>query len=176
MVTWLIAPLSLMCWSICDFWPLNQTVFRAHVSIFPLCLLTSNPKNLSLVGKNRDRTEKAMDLRSVSGMSMRTNLSGWAYERTTLETYWNASRGGPQKRSKGWNTSPVRTGCESWCCSAWRREGSRETSLQPFFIHLIAQLSNRSLSNLEIRMWCRTISKALIFEVPYNPNYFIILW
>lgn len=67
-------------------------VFRAHVSIFPLCPLTSNPKNLSLVGKNRNRMGKAMDLKSVSGISVRTNLSWWAYERTvlesTMENFW----------------------------------------------------------------------------------------
>ena len=40
-------------------------------------------------------------------------------------TSWNASRGGPQKWFKQWNTSPVRTGWKS--CSAWRRESSRET-------------------------------------------------
>ena len=98
---------------------------------------------------------------------------------TEIRTHWEKlcrEGGGPRRWSEGWSTSPMKTGWRTWGCSAWRREGSRETSLQPFFIHLIAQLSNRSLSNLEIRMWCRTISKALIFEVPYNPNYFIILW
>jgi len=29
--------------------------------------------------------------------------------------------------SKGWSTSPTRKGWESWGCSAWRREGCRET-------------------------------------------------
>jgi len=47
-------------------------------------------------------------------------------------TCWSASRQGPQKGSKGWNTSPTRTGWESWDCSAWRREGSRETQVWPF--------------------------------------------
>jgi len=32
---------------------------------------------------------------------------------------------------EGWNTSAVRKGWESWSCSAWRREGSRETLSQP---------------------------------------------
>ena len=35
---------------------------------------------------------------------------------------------GPEE---GWNTSPVKKGRESWGCSAWRREGSWETLLQP---------------------------------------------
>jgi len=34
------------------------------------------------------------------------------------------SRGGPQKRSEGWSTSPVKKGWESWGCSAWRREAA----------------------------------------------------
>lgn len=38
----------------------------------------------------------------------------------------------PQKCSGGWNHSPVKTGKESWDCSAWIREGSRETLLQSF--------------------------------------------
>jgi len=37
----------------------------------------------------------------------------------------------PQKCSEGWSTSPVRTGRESWGCSAWRREGCGETLEQP---------------------------------------------
>ena len=40
---------------------------------------------------------------------------------------WSGSRGGPQKWSKAWNTSPV-----SWGCLAWRTPGCRETLLQPF--------------------------------------------
>ena len=54
--------------------PDTNWVFRAHVSIFLLCPLTSNPKNLSLVGKNRNRTGKAMDLKSVSGISVDKSL------------------------------------------------------------------------------------------------------
>jgi len=42
-------------------------------------------------------------------------------------TCWSGSRGGPQKFSEGWSTSPMRTGRESWGCSAWRTEGSRES-------------------------------------------------
>ena len=41
-------------------------------------------------------------------------------------TCWSRSRGEPQKWSEGWNTSPIRKGRESWGCSAWSREGSRE--------------------------------------------------
>ena len=46
-------------------------------------------------------------------------------------TCWSGSRGGPQKWSEGWNTSPIRQGWESWGCSAWRREGCRDLFLQP---------------------------------------------
>ena len=42
------------------------------------------------------------------------------------------SRGGLQKWSEWWNTSPTRTGCKGQGCSAWRREGSREALLWPF--------------------------------------------
>ena len=41
------------------------------------------------------------------------------------------SRGGPQKWSGVWSTSPVRKGWESWGCSAWRSEGCGETLEQP---------------------------------------------
>ena len=36
-------------------------------------------------------------------------------------TCWSGSRGGPQKWSEGWSTSPMRKGWESWGCSAWKR-------------------------------------------------------
>jgi len=49
-------------------------------------------------------------------------------------TCWSMSRGGPQKWSKGWNSSPMGTGWESWGCSAWRREGSEVTWEWPFSI------------------------------------------
>jgi len=39
---------------------------------------------------------------------------------------------GPQRWSKGWSTSPMRKGWESWGCLPWRREGCGETSEQPF--------------------------------------------
>ena len=45
---------------------------------------------------------------------------------------WSRSKGGLQKWSEGWSSSPMRTGWESWACSAWRREGCGETWLQPF--------------------------------------------
>ena len=41
----------------------------------------------------------------------------------------------PQKWSEGWSTPPMRKGWESWGCSAWRREGSTETLLQPSSTH-----------------------------------------
>ena len=52
---------------------------------------------------------------------------------STAETWscWSMSRGGPEKCSKGWNISPMRTGWESWGCSAWRREGCKVTWQQP---------------------------------------------
>lgn len=56
------------------------------MSIFLLSLLTSNPKNLSLAGKNRNGTGKAMDLKSVSGISVWANLPWWSHERTALES------------------------------------------------------------------------------------------
>jgi len=42
-------------------------------------------------------------------------------------TCWSGSRGGLQKRSEGWSTSPMRKGWESWGCSNWRRAGSKKT-------------------------------------------------
>ena len=46
-------------------------------------------------------------------------------------TCWRGSRGGPQKFSERWNTSPMRRGWASWGCSAWGREGCRDTLEQP---------------------------------------------
>jgi len=37
----------------------------------------------------------------------------------------------PQRYSEGWSTSPMKKGWRSWAGSAWGREGSGETSLQP---------------------------------------------
>ena len=42
----------------------------------------------------------------------------------------SGSRGGPLW-SEGWNTSPMKKGWRNWDCLAWRKEGSRETSLWP---------------------------------------------
>ena len=44
---------------------------------------------------------------------------------------WSQSRGGTWRYLEGWSSSPVKTGWESWGCSAWRREGSRGTLYQP---------------------------------------------
>ena len=42
---------------------------------------------------------------------------------------WNRSRGGLQRLPEGWSTSPIEKDWWSWTCSAWKREGSGETSL-----------------------------------------------
>lgn len=36
-----------------------------------------------------------------------------------------------QRCSECWSSSALNTGWESWTCSAWRKEGSRDISLQP---------------------------------------------
>lgn len=46
-----------------------------------------------------------------------------------LSTCLSKSRGGPKIWSKGWSTSPIRTGWDSWDCSAWRCSG--KTFWQP---------------------------------------------
>ena len=61
-----------------------------------------------------------------------TGFSSGAPSTRSTWKYWNGSRGGPQRRSEGWNTSLTRAGWESWCCSAWRREGFCKTLLWPF--------------------------------------------
>ena len=44
-----------------------------------------------------------------------------------MQSCWRRSRGGLWRQSDGWNTSPMK---KVWGYSGWRREGSRETSLQ----------------------------------------------
>ena len=44
---------------------------------------------------------------------------------------WSRSRGGPQRWSECWSTSPTKKGWGSWACSAWRRESFREISAYP---------------------------------------------
>ena len=51
--------------------------------------------------------------------------------RTDMELLERGQRR-PQQWSEGWNPSAVRKGWKSWGCSAWRREGCRETLEQPF--------------------------------------------
>ena len=53
---------------------------------------------------------------------------------TSTRKTWSCpsrSRGGPQRQSKGCSISPMKKGWGSWVWSAWRKECSRETSLQP---------------------------------------------
>ena len=40
-------------------------------------------------------------------------------------------QGSPRGWLEGWSAYPVKTGWRWWVSSIWRREGSRETSLQP---------------------------------------------
>ena len=49
---------------------------------------------------------------------------------------WCGSKGGQQRWSEGWSTSPVRTGWESWDSSAWRQEGSGKAALIAAFLYL----------------------------------------
>jgi len=49
-------------------------------------------------------------------------------------TCWNVCRGVPQKSCRGWNTFPMRTGLETWGCSAWKTEGPEETWEWPFSV------------------------------------------
>ena len=52
--------------------------------------------------------------------------SGASNTRRT-QSCWSRSRGGPQRWSEVWSTSPVSTGWEMWGSLAWRREGCEET-------------------------------------------------
>ena len=44
---------------------------------------------------------------------------------------WYKSRGGPLRWSEGCSTSATKKGWGNWACGAWKREGSRETSVWP---------------------------------------------
>jgi len=78
--------------------------------------------------------------RAPWGMSLCPTLARWPREscvqlwspqhRTDLDLLELGQRR-PQQWSKGWSTSAVRKGWESWGCSAQRREGSGETLEKP---------------------------------------------
>jgi len=78
---------------------------RSREGILPLCSTLVRPHRESCVQLWSPHNKKD------------TDLVEWVQRR-------------PQKWSQGWNTSSMKKGWESWGCSAWRREGSGETSLQ----------------------------------------------
>jgi len=55
----------------------------------------------------------------------------WSPQHSTDMDLLERGQRRPQRWPTGWSTSPTRKGWESWGCSDWRREGSRETLLQP---------------------------------------------
>ena len=54
----------------------------------------------------------------------------WEFQERLMAA--KAMSGGPQRWPEGWNTASVRKGCESWGCSAWRREDSRGDLIAAF--------------------------------------------
>ena len=48
----------------------------------------------------------------------------WGPSTRETRTYWSKSSEGLWRWSSDWSICRVRTGWESWDCSAWRREGS----------------------------------------------------
>lgn len=53
------------------------------------------------------------------------------YLNTCMWSCWSGSRGGLQRSSESWSTTPVKQGQGRWACSFRKREGSREISLWP---------------------------------------------
>jgi len=47
----------------------------------------------------------------------------WAHRSTKMQKCWSGSRGGPQRWSEGWSTSPMTKGWGDWTCSLWIIEG-----------------------------------------------------
>jgi len=85
----------------------NSVASRATEGILPLCSNLVRPHLESCIQLWSPQHWKDMDLLE------------WVQRR-------------PQRWYEGWNTSALRKGWETWGCSAWRREGSRETLLWTF--------------------------------------------
>jgi len=122
----LVHPVKIMSWVI------KALLWSA--SLF-LCLKAS--------ASNTSRTSTHESKISVSFTVLsRARQTGMSSPRASLYSstvaclsFWRGSRGGPQRWSEGWSASPMRTGRGSWACSAWRREGFKETSLQSSSIY-----------------------------------------
>jgi len=85
-----------------------------------------------IIRKGRSMTSRSREVILSSalllwGTTWSTTSSSGAFSTGMIWTYWSGSRGGPWRWSEDWSTSPESKRWESWACSAWRREGSRDT-------------------------------------------------
>ena len=112
--------------SICKYSiPQNISTYSSIYNI--LFLLCMNKQKVCLLLKMimYFYLEAQVTLKPASGPTWSPASSSGAPSTGKTWTCWRGSRGGPQKSAEGWSTSPVRTGWETWGCSARRREGCR---------------------------------------------------
>ena len=100
----------------------------AIISWKKLTVKIYNTKEMSL-GYWQNRTHQVVPYYTSSSSLLRSALEPSAQE--GHGTVGAGPKEGYKNDPRGWSTSPMRTGWESWGCSAWRRGGCRETLLQP---------------------------------------------
>ena len=60
-------------------------------------------------------------------LSLQCCVQLWGHQQKKDTDLLERGQRRPWRWSGGWSTCPMRTGWESWGCSAWRREGSGDT-------------------------------------------------
>jgi len=133
------------CWYMIVRWPQNSWLHNwfsffclcfAFAPLFPTSRCPSTAAETILVGKELGGRSQPQTV--VSSTTLPLWAPTWsivfrsgAPNAGKMWSSWRESRAGPWEWWEGWNTSAMKTGSGCYGCSAWRREGSGETSLWP---------------------------------------------
>ena len=79
------------------------------------------------------------------GSTWSTTFRSGASNARKMWSCWRGSRRGPWGWLEGWSSSPKKRGWGNWACSAWRREGCKETSLHPSIINGVCKNEGNQL-------------------------------